>query len=131
GADESPFADVCLIFEEPIVITCNRSCSDIGGGAYIGIADVGEVVRFRALAEPRLLHLDEVANLGLLADFRAWAQPRIGPDLGIVGDARAFDMAERADADPLADGDTGAEEDVRLDQTVAAQPRIIAEPDRL
>ena len=40
-------------------------------------------------------------------------------------------MAEAADRDPVRDLDTWAEEDVRADRHVAAEARVVAEPDRL
>ena len=89
------------------------------------------MVGLGALAEPRLLDLDEIADPGALADLGAGAQPRIGADLGAGGDRRALDMAEGADRDALADRDAGAEDDVGLDHAVAADLGVVGEPDRL
>src|SRR5690606_14849069 len=45
-----------------------------------------------------------------------------------VADRRALDMAERLDADIIADANAGAEEDAGLDHHVAAEFGIMAEP---
>src|SRR5687767_15829256 len=87
------------------------------------------MIGFGALAEPSFLDLDEIADLGAFLQHRAGPQPRERPDLAARRDGRALDVAEGADGRALVDDDAGAEDDVRLDRAVAAELRVMAEPD--
>ena len=89
------------------------------------------MVRLRARAQHRLLGLDEVADLGLRAQHRSRPQPCVRPDLGPRPDARALQVAERADRRTVRHRDARAEDDVRLHRHVAAQHRVVREPHRL
>src|SRR5690606_17589040 len=128
-SDERAFADLGPVFEEAVIIAGDRTGADIGFRADLGIADIGEVVGLGALAEPALLHLDEIADLRTLADAAPGPQPCIGADLGAAADRRAFDMAEAAERDPVFDHGPRPEEDIGLYHHVAADDGVMAEPD--
>ena len=74
-------------------------------GAHGGVAQVGEVLRLRALAQVRLLELDEVAHLRPLADAALRAQvgegadARPGLDHRLAQQAVVEDLGARADLD--------------------------------
>src|SRR3546814_4612579 len=88
------------------------------------------MVRLRARPQHRLLHLDEIADPGTLAQHRTGAQPRIGPDTRTFTHTRAFQMAERMDHRLVRHRYAGAEHDVGLDRHVAADRGIVREPHR-
>jgi hypothetical protein len=86
------------------------------------------VVGLGALAEHGVLHLDEIADLGLLLQHRAGAQPGEGADLDALREGCAFDMAEGVDRDIVGHGHAGAEQHVGFDQHIAANPGVPREP---
>ena len=65
--------------------------------ADAAVAQIGQVVGLGAPADLDLLHLDEVADMGVLADVGAGPQPRIGADQGAFTDDAALQVAEGAD----------------------------------
>ena len=89
------------------------------------------MVGLRAFAHPRFFDFDEIADLGFFLEHRAGAQPCIRADFAVRADGCALDMAECADFGVVGNTHTGAEEDVGLDQNIAANHRIIGEPDSL
>ena len=82
-------------------------------------------------AEPRFLHLDEIADMDIGLEPRAGTQPRIRPDLGTAADNRAFEMGERADQRAVLDGDAGTEHHIGFDDDVAPEPGVGGEVDGL
>ncbi len=71
-----------LGFVEAVVVAEDRPGPDVGLLAHRPVAEIGQVVGLGAPAHLDLLDLDEVADVGLLADVGARPQPRIGPDDG-------------------------------------------------
>src|SRR6185503_18699895 len=53
------------------VLVDGRAGADVDVGADLGVADVGEVVGLRALADAARLHLDEIADVHLVGEARA------------------------------------------------------------
>src|SRR3546814_20724621 len=89
------------------------------------------MVRLRARPQHRLLHLDEIADPGTLAQHRTGAQPRIGPDTRTFTHTRAFQMAERMDHRLVRHRYAGAEHDDGLARPVAARRGPVREQHRL
>src|SRR3546814_20615855 len=89
------------------------------------------MVGLGAHAQLRLLHLDEVSDLGFLADFCAGAEAGIGAYFGPLRDVGALDMAERADRDTVGDADAWSEDDIGRHHAVPPDNRIMREPLRL
>jgi hypothetical protein len=65
GADEGALADHRRIFEEAVIIAGDGAGADVGARADLGIADIGSGDWPWRRAEPRLLDLDEIADLRL------------------------------------------------------------------
>ena len=81
-----------------VVIAGDRAGADIGAGADVAVADIGEVVGLGAGAEPGGLDLDEIADMHVCLEHRAGAQPGKRPDDRARPDLGAFEMREGADA---------------------------------
>jgi hypothetical protein len=89
----------------------DRPGADVHLAAQRRVADVGEVLGLRALPEPALLHLDEVADRGLPLEHGRPAQMRERPDLAVPADHHPGpDHAERVDDGALADLDVRVDE---------------------
>src|SRR3546814_8484358 len=80
-------SDVCssdlnlrLIFEEAVIVAGDRARADIGARTHFGIADIGQVVGFRARTQHCFLHLHEIADLRPLPHFRTRAETRVRAD---------------------------------------------------
>src|SRR6185312_6878944 len=78
-----PFADRRAVLAAAVVVGGDRARAEVRAGADLGVADVGEVRHLRALADLRVLDLDERAGLGTLV------QQRTGTQIGERADARA------------------------------------------
>src|SRR5688572_23200555 len=77
-----------------------------------------------ALADPGVLDLDEIADLGPLAELGAWTQPRERSDGRVRPDMCALDVAEGANNRPAVDNDARPEDNVRLDRDVLRDLRV-------
>ena len=97
--------------------------------ADLGVADVGQMVDLGALADLGLLELDEIADLGRSPSLVPGRIRANGPMLALAPIDRALDMAEGVDGRAVGDLDAGPEHDVRLDRHVAAELRVVGEPD--
>src|SRR5512133_2110983 len=86
GPDERAVPDAGLVLLLAVVVAGDGARADVRAGAHEGVADVGEVVRLGALAEPRLLGLDAVADVRPLADVAPRAQARERPQARPGGD---------------------------------------------
>src|SRR6185437_15122282 len=115
GADEHPLADLGAEFLEPVIVAGDGARADVAAGADRAVAEICQVVGLDAGAEPRVLHLDEIAEMDAIAQFRAGAQAGEGTDAGAIADGRADEMAEGGDLDGLADRDTWPKDDKRPD----------------
>src|SRR6266542_7107392 len=147
GADEGSGADPGGVLPLAVVVAGDRPGADVRAGADEGVAEVSEVVRLRALAEHGLLGLDEVPDVGLLADLAAGpharerAEDRARPDRRLLPDRVRTDGHARCEhrvaqddacpdvarrADPRAAEQAGARLDDRvgtdLDPLVAVEP---------
>src|SRR4029450_11228555 len=98
--DEGPGLDPRGVLGRPVVVAGDGPGPDVDGGTHRRVADVGEVRHLGALAQPGLLELDEVADLGPGADVAlgpdvgegAHGRPRFdhaGPQQAVVEDLRA------------------------------------------
>ena len=116
--------------------------------ADIGIAQIGQVVRLRAVSHDRVLDLDEVADMHLASQLRAGAQARERADQCTCADADAgllaVDMRERvdhragtegrvgnhavgADAHAFAELDPALEDAVDIDLDILAADQLAAQ----
>ena len=111
-------ADGGAVLVHPVVVRHDRAGADVGALADLGVADVAEVGHLRALADHRVLRLDEAADLALRAEVRAGAQVGEGAD----GRALADHGEQRVGADHLGAGaDLGvAQGGVRADHGLGA-----------
>ena len=60
----APSSIVVVVLLRAVVVAGDRAGADVDVRADHRVAEIGEVHRLRAGAETRLLHLDEVADLG-------------------------------------------------------------------
>ena len=101
-ADKRALADNRAELVKAVVIAGDRAGADIGAGADVAVAEIGEVVGLGPGAEPGRLDLDEIADMHVALEHRAGTQPRVRADDRALGDRRAVEMRERADADVVA-----------------------------
>ena len=142
--DSRTFPDLRPVLAKAVVVDGDRSGSDVGPGADLGVADVGQVRDLGPLPDLRALDLDEGARLGPLAQRRARAQVGERAHLAAVGDLaldevgvrrRHIGAEDRVDqgrvrADDAARPDAGApaqrgarlDHGVRLDLDVGVDP---------
>src|SRR5579871_5490382 len=90
--DECALADVGEVLVEAVIVAGDRARADIGALAHPRIAEIGEMVRLRALLDPRVLHLDEIADMDVFLDARARPEPCKRPDDRAARDLGAFEM---------------------------------------
>ena len=131
GADEGVFADRRAIFVEAVVIAHDRAGPDVCARADIGVADIREVARFCAITEGRVLHFDEVADLGFVAELRTRTETRERADLGVFANLCLLEVAKGVDTRALGNFHAFAEEDVRLDDHISCDLGIVAKEDRV
>ncbi len=120
-----------LGFVEAVVVAEDRPGADVGLLAHRSVAQIGQVVGLGAPAHLDLLDLDEVADVGLLADVRARPQPRVGSDDGARTHDRPFQMAEGADHRAGLDLHPRAEDHIGLDHRPAGDACVPREVDRV
>ena len=119
-----------------VVVAGDGAGADVDVGADLGVADIGEVVGLRALADAARLDLDEVADVHLVGEARAGPQPRVraeqaaradlgvvevreGAHLGAGRDGHVAQHAVGADAHAVAQRDPALEYAVHVDRHVA------------
>src|SRR5690606_35208998 len=107
----------------------NGAGTDIDALTDLGIADIGQVVDLGTGTDHRLLGLDEVADLGLALQYCAGPQPRVGPDVTVLTDLGALQVAEGLDhaAGPdhrIADHAVGFNGDIVLDHHPAFEQHV-------
>ena len=112
---------------EAVVVAGDGAGADVGIGADMGVADVGEMVDLDAGLQRRGLGLDEVADLAAVAERGARPQARIGTDGRVLADRGLHDVRERMDHRAVGDADAGADHHERLDGDVVAEPGIRGE----
>src|SRR3954453_12644268 len=71
GTDEAIVFDHGAMLVDAVVIARDRPGADVDAGAYFRVADVGEMVRFRATAQAACLHLHEVADMDFVGQVGA------------------------------------------------------------
>ena len=84
AADEDAFTDDGLVLVDAVVVASDDTRANIGGGAYLSVTDVAQVVRFSASAQLCFLGFYEVSNVSFRADFAA----------GPASDRRAYGTVE-------------------------------------
>src|SRR4051812_10788607 len=120
-----------MMFVIAIVIGCYRARADVRTRAHPRVTDIGQMVGFGAGLDNRLLHLDEIADMRVLADRGAGSQTRKRPDPCPRCDCRSFQMREAENVNAVGDTYAGAEDHMRLDNDVLADSRVSTEKDRL
>jgi hypothetical protein len=81
-----------------IIVTGNRTCTDIDARANRGITKIGQVVCLGSRSKLCIFNLDKVADMGALTQSRAWANSSIRPDNclwpnnGLINRAEGFDL---------------------------------------
>src|SRR4030095_12691964 len=81
GADEGRGADHRLVLVDAVVVAGDGARAEIRTLAHLGVAHVGEMRHLGPPANPGLLDLDEVADLGAGAYLRERAQVAEGAEL--------------------------------------------------
>src|SRR4051794_1814038 len=144
NADADIAADRSAVLAETVVVGGDRAGAEVAAGADLGIADVGEVRHLGALADPRVLHLDEGAGLGPWSELGTGTQVGKGADLSAVADlaldqvgVRHDDVAaelgvgqgaDRADRGAGADLSIAAQGGARLDPGVGGDLDVGVDP---
>ena len=137
-------ADHGAVLVHAIVVGGDGAAADVGVVAEPGVAHIAQVRHFGAVADVRLLHLDECAGLGVLAELVARTQ--VGPrsDVRARPDMRflhtgTFDYRTlvhgrvdkggvRADDGVLADHRMALQEGAGQDGGVAADLDVVLDP---
>src|SRR5580700_401203 len=83
GADEGTRTDRGLVLCEAVIVAGDGAGADVGTGADMGVADVGEMVDLDAGLQNRGLGLDEVADFRSVAERGPRSQPRKGADQSV------------------------------------------------
>src|SRR5215469_9107847 len=89
------------MFFDAIVVARDCPGANIGGLSEFSVSQIGEMIRFRAFPKLRVLQLDEVSNVRVLADLSAAPQPReradprarLDPGVSDGGKRRNFNLA--------------------------------------
>src|SRR6185369_4652384 len=143
GADEAVVLDDGAALGGAVVVAGDGAGTDVHLGADVGIADVAEMVRLRAPADAARLHLDEVADVHLVAEAVARAQARKGAeaaaradlgvlevregeDLGAGPDAHVAQEAVGADAYAVGERDLAFENAIDVDRYVGSAGELAA-----
>src|SRR5262249_32475327 len=93
------------MFVIAVVVDRDNAASDIGLAADLGIAKVAQMARLGALAEARLLGLDEIADTVMPFEIGAGAQVgkradfAMRPDMAFLGAHAELQMTSVADLD--------------------------------
>src|SRR5512139_2127489 len=126
--DEHPVAEDGLVLGDPVVVAGDRPRPHVDLPPHHRVAEVREVVRLRPLADPALLDLDEVADVGPLPDVRFRAQVGERPEDRAVPDAGGRQDAVRADVHAVPE-DAILHDAPGLDPHAAADPGLPEEGD--
>ena len=86
-----------------VIVTGNCASPDIGRLAYLGIAQVGQVIGLCSFAKTRFLQFNEVAYMGILFKDSPRTKPGKRPDQTVFADIRTLEMGERMDNSPCCD----------------------------
>src|SRR5262249_9018044 len=106
--DVGPNLGVMLL--KAVIVAGDGAGADIAARPHARIADIGEMIDLGALADPRLLHFDEITDMGIVTDLGPGPQPCEGTDAHAVGDFGTFDMREAHDLDIVANDDVRADD---------------------
>ena len=124
-ADKRALADCRAPLVNAVVIAGDRAGADIGAGADIAVAEIGEVVGLDPGAEPGRLDLDEIADMHVFFEHRARAQPGERPDDRARRDRRRLRDARTSGCGHCRPTLTpGPNTTLRLDDDIAPEPRI-------
>jgi hypothetical protein len=119
--DEGAGADLGLVLAESVIVAGDGASADIGSGAYMGVANVSEMGRFGVVTELSGFRFHEIADPRARSKLRARTQPRERADRCTRTDRRSFKMGKRANDRALLHNDSGPENDIRVDDHVAAK----------
>ena len=103
AADKYSVFDDRLVFMHAVVVAGDGAGTDVHAFANFGVAEIGEVVGFRSLAQANLLGLHKIADVRAFADVASRAQMRIRAEDRAVCDARIVEHAAGADENAVAD----------------------------
>ena len=126
-----------------VVIGGDGARAVVDAFAHRRITQIRQMIRLHAVRERRIFHLDEVANVNLVAELRAWPQSCERPDHralarratikvahrmygGVVANRRISQHAVGADADVVAQRDRANEHAADVDEYVAAADECAA-----
>ena len=104
GADEGSIADDGLVLVDAVVVAGDGSRAYIDSLADDGVAEIVQVVGFGTFAEGHFFGLDEVADVGVLADTAFGAEMRVRTEDGAVTDFGAVEDAAVAYGDSVTEG---------------------------
>ncbi len=86
AADVRVGADRRAVLVRAVVVGGDAAGAEVDPLADLRIAEIGQVIRLGAVAEARVLDLDEVADMNVRAEIGAGAQARERADLRTAGD---------------------------------------------
>src|SRR5258706_13613265 len=96
-ADEDARSDVCEMLVLAIVIAGDRTGPDIAGSAHARIADIRQMIGFRAFLQTRILHFDEIADMDRFFQNRSGPEARARTHNGAPAHFCPLEVAEGAD----------------------------------
>src|ERR1700691_935559 len=105
ASDHAAAADPREMLVVAVIVDGDDAASDVGLAPDRGVAKVAQMARLGALAEPRLLGLDEIADTVMAFELGASAQVGEGadfamrPDAALLGAHANLQMASVADLD--------------------------------
>jgi hypothetical protein len=141
-------SDRRAVLVRAVVVRDDAAGAEVDAFADLRIAEVGEVIGLRAVAEARVLDLDEVADVDVRAEVGAAAHSceradrcagrdldaeRFAVDVGeredrhAVADRRVADHAVRADRDVVAKRDAAFEDAADVDLDISAAGELAAQ----
>ena len=131
-ADEDAGADLGAVLGEAVIVAGDGAGADIGFGADAGIADIGEMVGLGAGARSSAFLISTKLPIWASAPISAPGLSRAkGPMLGAFATRCArLSICEKARMVTSSSMiDAGAEDDMRLDSDIAADPGVGTEKD--
>ena len=113
-----------FVLQRAVVIRRDGARAVVDALAHFGVTQVGQMVGLGPFGQGRILHLDKVADMHLVAQISAWAQPRKRANQSARAHSHAeffaIDVGERVDHRARADARVG-DHAVRADAHAFAQ----------
>src|SRR5713101_5465899 len=102
-SDHAVVADRCQMLVVTIVVHRNDTTSNVGLTANNRVAEITQMTRLAAMADPCLFRLDEIADSIMTFQVGALAQIRERPNFAFITDYAFFGTHAKLEMRPIAD----------------------------